>query len=85
MQLFIKKGKNLSSKNKNYYLFNKIEYYKHLKIIKEKNNNELEKKINEKNINLSKLKDEIQNKEEEHQKIKKLLNFKQNEGILSLN
>ena len=66
-------------------MFNKIEYYKHLKIIKEKNNNELEKKINEKNINLSKLKDEIQNKEEEHQKIKKLLNFKQNEGILSLN
>ena len=57
-------------------MFNKIEYYKHLKIIKEKNNNELEKKINEKNINLSKLKDEIQNKEEEHQKIKKLLKTK---------
>jgi hypothetical protein len=71
---FLYLGKNLSTKNKNYYLYNKIEYYRNFKLIKEKQNNELERKIIDKNQILQKLKEEIQVKEEEHQKVRKLLN-----------
>ena len=76
-------GKNLSAKNKNYYLYNKIEYYKNFKLIKEKQNVELEKMVNGKNQVLIKLKEEIQIKEEEHQKVRKLLNVQVNDSTIN--
>jgi len=62
-------------------LYNKIEYYKNFKLIKEKQNKDLEKIIEDKNVVLKKLQEEIQVKEEENQKVRKLLNLQSNESI----
>jgi hypothetical protein len=50
-------------------------------LIKENQNKELEKIINDKNIVLKKLQEEIQVKEEENQKVRKLLNLQSNDSI----
>lgn len=64
----------MSTKNKNYYLYNKIEYYRNFKLVKERQNQELEKKEWDKKEEIRKLKEEIQIKEEEHKKVRQLLN-----------